>query len=89
MSEVSETDDFMSELSDKEKDIIRAYMVFSNGDGLTVLEDLMYTFYDMKSAPFNEELQEIPHPYQEYVVKGCRMVMSKIMDMRKIAEENR
>lgn len=80
--------DEKQELSDDEIEAIRAYMVFSNGEGLKVFEDLMYTFYD-SSDSLNEELQEIPHPYREYVVKGCRMVMSKIRDMNKIAEEIR
>lgn len=69
--------------------ILNAYAIFSNGDGLTVFEDLMAVFYFFESAEFNEELAEIPDPYREYVKAGCRKVMDKILLATKTAEQLR
>ena len=77
------------DLDQEEAELIRAYMLFSNGDGLRVYNDLMETFYFFESEPFNEELSEIPDPYREYVKAGCRMVMDKIKLINKLAEATR
>ena len=77
------------DLDQEEQEIIRAYMLFSNGDGLRVYEDLMETFYYFESESFNEELDDIPDPYREYVKAGCRKVMDKIKLINKLAEATR
>ena len=65
-------------LTKDEMELMLAYLVFANGDGLKVYNDLMETFYYFESDGFNEELDDIPDPYREYVKAGCRKVMDKI-----------
>ena len=89
MSEGNQQESQLNQMSDEEVEMLRAYMVFSNGDGLKVFEDLMYTFNEFSSDAFNEELEEIPHPYREYVKAGCRLVMKKISTVTKLAVNNR
>ena len=89
MTEENQPENPLDQLSDEEVETLRSYMVFSNGDGLKVYKDLMYTFSEFGSDAFNEELEEIPHPYREYVKAGCRLVMKKISDVTKLAENNR
>jgi hypothetical protein len=74
-------------LSDEELQVIVSYLLFSNGPGHIVLEDLKAVFRDFRNDVFNEELAEIPHPYREYVKHGCRLVVERIQDTMKYAEE--
>lgn len=74
-------------ITDEEKKLLSSYLIFANGDGWQVYEDLLYTFRDFKSDALNEELEEIPHPYREYVKMGARLVMDKITDTMKLAQE--
>jgi len=75
------------DISQEDAQIMQAYLTFVNGDGLKVYNDLMQTFYYFESDGFNEELQDIPDPYREYVKAGCRLVMDKIRLITKTAEE--
>jgi hypothetical protein len=74
-------------MADEERKLLGSYLIFANGAGWEVYEDLLFTFRDFKSDTLNEELQEIPHPYREYVKMGARMVMDRITDTMKLAEE--
>lgn len=76
-----------SNMSKEEREVFNAYLLFTNGDGLKVFNDLMETFYYFQSEGTNEELMEIPDPYREYVKKGCRMVMDNIRLITKTTEE--
>ena len=78
-----------SNMSKEEREVFNAYLLFTNGDGLKVFNDLMETFYYFQSEGTNEELMEIPDPYREYVKAGCRMVMDQIKLIVKTAEEVR
>ena len=89
MTEENQQASPLDQMNDEEVEMLRAYQVFSNGDGLKVFEDLMYTFNEFNSDTLNEELEEIPHPYREYVKAGCRLVMKKISEVTKLAENNR
>ncbi len=74
------------DISEEDAEVLRAYRIFENGDGLKIYNDLMETFYFFESEGTNETINEIPDPYREYVKAGCRMVMDQIKLATKIAE---
>lgn len=73
-------------LTAEQRSLLEDYQIFLTGQGLNVLEDLTETFYDLHSPGMNEQLDEIPHPYQEYTIKGMRMVIQKIKDTIKLSQ---
>lgn len=77
----------MTDIPREEYEVLRKYLIFTAGDGLDVYNDLMSVFYDFEVEM--PELEEIPHPYREYVKHGCRMVMQKIRNASLLAEEIR
>ena len=50
------SDDTEVKLSEEDAQALKRYMIFSNGDGYMVLEDLKHVFRQFKSDEFNEEL---------------------------------
>jgi len=88
MSEQDERiDEIASLMSPEEKDLLQSYLLFKNGSGYLVYEDLRRTFKELENESVLEELEEIPHPYRAYVERGMAMVIRKIDLTMKLAEE--
>jgi len=68
--------------------LLNSYHDFVNYSGKTVFDHLLETFV-LESDPDNEAwLEDIPHPYREYVRKGQRMVVEHMRLCAMAAEED-
>ena len=65
--------------SEDEINIIRAYYdLFGSRFGDLVLDDLKQTFIERLNDDYEAELEQVPHPFQEYIRKGERNVVRAI-----------
>jgi len=68
--------------------ILKAYeMTFARKEGKLVMTDLEEAYIDNVNPSVMEQIESIPHPYQEYVLKGMRIVVQNIKAATELAKE--
>ena len=66
-------------MNKEEQSIFKAYeMTFKRKEGQLVLMDLEAAYLNDMNPDVKNMLADIPHPYQEYVLKGMRIVVQNI-----------
>jgi len=72
----------------EEKAIFKAYeMTFNRKEGKLVLMDLEAAYLDSHNPDVLAQLEDIPHPYKEYVLKGTRLVVRNIKAAMELSKQ--
>lgn len=75
-------------MNEEEQSIFKAYEItFKRKEGKLVLMDLEAAYLDGMNSDVNEQIADIPHPYNEYVLKGMRIVIQNIKAAMELAKE--
>jgi hypothetical protein len=75
-------------MDEETQNVLKAYdMTFNRKEGKLVMMDLEAAFHDRVNPEVERELEEIPHPYREYVVRGQRSVIQKIKAAMELSKQ--